>query len=138
VSPAPQVTRRVGGFAVRPTGQWGRVNRFWSLSTTWAELDGTRTPPWQCQLVHCEMLENAIVLDLVALEPCPSEAVGCPAYTPFSVHVGRSEHRDESWEQTFAMWALDADLVTIVCGVTDDGSSWLWLSSNDQHLLLQI
>jgi hypothetical protein len=104
----------------------------------WTELDGTRTSPWHCQLVHCEVTERAIVLDLVALEPCPSDSVGCPQYTPFSVHVGRSGSLDGSWEQTLAMWAGGADLVTIVCGVTDDGSSWLCLSSNEQHLLLQV
>jgi hypothetical protein len=104
----------------------------------WADLDGMRSPPWLCQLVHADAVGDAIVLDLIALEPCPADATGCPRHTPFTVHIGHGEDSERGWEQTLALWAADADLVTILCGRTDDGSSWLCLSSGEQHLLLQL
>ena len=50
----------------------------------WADLDGMRSPPWLCQLVHADAVGDAIVLDLIALEPCPADATGCPRHTPFT------------------------------------------------------
>lgn len=111
----------------------------WVLSSMWAELRGMRSPPWQCQLVHAEATADSIVLDLIALEPCPSDALGCPQHTPFTVHIGRGGgNLDRGWRDTLAQWSAAADLVTIVCGITDEGSSWLCLSSGDQHLLLHL
>ena len=114
------------------------MDRNWTLSSMWAELQGMRSPPWHCQLVHSEAADDAIVLDLIALEACPSDALGCPQHTSFSVHIGRAGDIDHSLDRTLALWSEGADLVTIVCGLTDAGSSWLSLSSGDRHLLLQL
>jgi hypothetical protein len=34
--------------------------------------------------------------------------------------------------------AARADRVTIICGVTDAGMAWLCLTSEEQHLLLEL
>jgi hypothetical protein len=114
------------------------MSRLWLLSAGSAELRGVRSPPWHCQLVHTETTNHALVLDLVALESCPSDAVGCPRGTPFSLHLGRDATIDRSWDRTLAAWAESADIVVIVSGATDGGTPWLCLSSADRHLVLQL
>jgi hypothetical protein len=97
---------------------------------------GTRSPPWHCQLIVQERTASAVALDFVALETCPSDTVGCPRGTPFTLHLGCGV--DTAWDVQVETWAAGADEVMIVCGATDAGSSWLCLSSGDRHLLLAV
>jgi hypothetical protein len=113
------------------------MRRTWSLSSMLEGRDGTRSPPWQCQLLYHERVDDSLVLDMVALEQCPSADLGCPRSTPFSLHISRGHH-GSSWDRMLAEWAAKADLVTIICGVTDAGMAWLCLTSVAQHLLLEL
>ena len=114
------------------------MRRPWSVSSLWAESAGTRSPPWSCQLVHSARDGDAVVVDLVALEDCPSGTMACPRHTPFSLHIGGGSFLDRRWHRTLGEWTSAADLVSIVCGVTADGMSWMCLTSDDRHLVLQL
>ena len=108
--------------------------RSWSLSAV--QPDGRRSPPWHCQVIHVEAVDDAVVFDLIALERCPSDPLGCPRDTPFSLHVGRGPDRDAA-DQRLDVWSATADIITIIGGATDNGEAWICLSSRGQHLLLQ-
>ncbi len=110
----------------------------WSVSSLWAESADTRSPPWYCQLVHAGKVDDAVVMDLVALDDCPSDSLDCPQHTPFTLHIGAGALLDRRWQRTIQTWTDTADLVTIVCGVTTDGTSWMCLTSADRHLVLQL
>ena len=55
------------------------------------------------------------------------------------MHIGRGAATDEAagLVQHVLDWAASADLVTMFGG-TRDGSSWLCLTSNDTHLVVEL
>ena len=78
-----------------------------------------------------------MLLDLVALEPCPVPDVECGRFVPFTLQIGRQGHPDDSSDRAIAAWAEDADVVTISAGA-DARRSWLRLSSGQRHLVLAV
>jgi hypothetical protein len=97
-----------------------------------------RSRAWHCQVVHSAREEDAVVIDLIALDDCPSDSLGCPRHTPFSLHIGGGALGDRWWHRTVRAWANTADQITIVCGVGVDGGSWMCLTSDDRELVLQL
>jgi hypothetical protein len=89
-------------------------------------------------VLHSAHEGEAIVIDLVALEDCPADELGCPRHTPFSLHIGGGDAANRWWHRGVRTWAEAADEITIVCGDTADGTSWMCLTSDAGELLLQI
>jgi hypothetical protein len=88
--------------------------------------------------MHADATAESFVLDLVALEDCPGDAYGCPRFAPFTLHVGcPSTERSRSFQDAIAAWAARADVVTMTVGQAA-GKSWLCLSADDLHLVLQL
>jgi hypothetical protein len=113
------------------------VKRLWGVTS--GEIPAQTTgPPWTCQLVHAEFSADSLVLDLIALEPCPVGAIGCPCFTPFTIHVGRPNgSAEESDNHAFLQWAATADIVTVAAGRAA-GRAWLCVSAGDRHLVLEL
>lgn len=114
------------------------MKRLWTTSSGLPERQW-HSPPWTCQLMHIDVTDDYFVFDFIALEPPPTSGHAVPAGSPFSMHVGHGgtsvgvaglvEHVLE--------WAADADVVTLFGG-RHDGSSWLCLSSNETHLVVEL
>jgi len=45
------------------------------------------TSPWACRLIHTELVDGALLLDLVALDPCPCTEIDVPSGTPFTIRL---------------------------------------------------
>jgi len=95
-------------------------------------------PVWHCQVVHSSREEDAVVIDLIALDDCPAASLDCPRHTPFSLHIGGGDVADRWWHRSVRAWADAADEVVILCGPGDDGSSWMCLVSDDRELVLRL
>ena len=112
------------------------MKRLWYVSSSLGRREQTQ-PSWTCQLIRAEVGAQALLLDLIALEPCPVTAVDCGRYVPFTLQVGRRGNPDDSSDLAIAAWAEDADVVTISAGA-DARRSWLRLSSGQRHLVLAV
>jgi hypothetical protein len=112
------------------------VKRLWYVSSSLGLSDQSQ-PTWTCQLIRAEVGKQSLLLDLIALEPCPVTAVDCGRYVPFTLQVGRRGDPDDSSNLAIAAWAEDADIVTISAGA-DARRSWLRLSSGQRHLVLAV
>ena len=114
------------------------MTRSWTLTTLIDANRGQHSPPWTCQLIHAETDESSFVLDLIAMEPCPVDALGCPRFTPFTMHIVKgTQAKWNRWGEDLTSWIDAADVVTIMAGETD-GVPWLCLSTpGQQHLILE-
>jgi hypothetical protein len=115
------------------------VTRSWTLATLIEANRGRHSPPWTCQLIHADADEVSVALDLVALEPCPVYALGCPRFTPFTMHLVRGTGASQrQWDELLSSWLTVADVVTLMVGETD-GLPWLCMSANsERHLVLEL
>lgn len=93
-------------------------------------------PSWSCQLLHADSSDRGVLLDLVALDPCPFPGVDLPVGTPFVIRVV-NDHA-ESCGPLVQDWADTAAVVDIRIVETSSGR-WLCVSGKDQrHLLLEV
>jgi hypothetical protein len=115
------------------------VTRSWTLTTLIDANRGQHSPPWTCQLIRAEADESSFVLDLVALEPCPVDALGCPRFTPFTMNIVKgTQAKWNRWGDDLTAWVDAADMVTIMAGESE-GVPWLCLSTpGQQHLILEL
>jgi hypothetical protein len=92
-----------------------------------------------CQLIAADTTESSFVLDLVALDACPVDALGCPRFTPFTMHIVKGSQANwHRWSAELTSWLAVADLVTLMAGETE-GVPWLCLSTpGQQHLILEL
>ena len=112
------------------------MKRLWYVSSSLSHGEEAQ-PSWTCQLIRAEVGPHALLLDLIALEPCPVTAVDCGRYVPFTLQIGRRGDPADSSDLAIAAWAEDADVVELSAGA-DDHSSWLRLSSGQRHLVLAV
>lgn len=93
------------------------------------------TEGWACQLLHTERLADGVLLDLVALDPCPFDGVDVPAHSPLVIRVV-NEHVDacaglvESWADDVAILSLRF--------LEGPSARWLCVSAANRHLLLEV
>lgn len=115
------------------------MTRSWTLNTLIDANPGQHSPPWMCQLIQADVNESSFVLDLIALEPCPVDALGCPRFTPFTMHILKgTDAKWHRWGEDLSSWLAVADLVTLMAGETE-GVPWLCLSTpGQQHLVLEL
>jgi hypothetical protein len=107
----------------------------WSPAVMYRSAVSRHCGPWWCQLIHHELGRDELVLDLVALETCPADPIGCPRDTPFTLRTARS-NIDPAMVDQGAAWASGADIVSITCGTTEAGEAWLCLSNCGRLLVL--
>ena len=113
------------------------MKRLWGVTSGEIPAD-TMGPQWICQLVHSELSAESLMLDLIALDPCPVDAIGCPRFTPFTIHVARPNGSAEEPDgNAFLQWAASADVVTVAAGRAA-GRAWLCVSAGDRHLVLEL
>ena len=112
------------------------MNRLWYVSSSLGRREETK-PSWTCQLIRAEVGAHALLLDFVALEPCPVAVVECDRYVPFTLQIGRRAHPDDCSDQAIEAWASNADVITMSAGA-DARRSWLRLSSGQRHLVLGV
>lgn len=113
------------------------MKRLWTTSSNVPERQW-HSPPWTCQLIHVDISDDCFVFDFIALESPPAGGSAVPAGTPFSMNIGHAAGGDVAdLVQHVLNWAAGADLVTIFGG-RHDGSSWLCLSSDETHLVVEL
>jgi hypothetical protein len=79
-----------------------------------------RITPWWCQLIHHESTAAELVLDLVALQPCPADPVACSPDRPFTLRTTRP-NADATMHDRSEVSASATDVVSVVHGTTDAG-----------------
>ena len=112
------------------------MKRLWYVSSSLGRREQAE-PSWTCQLIRAEVGAHALVLDLVALEPCPVAVVECDRYMPFTLQIGRRPDPEDCSDEAIAAWAENADVISISAGA-DARRSWLRLSSQQRHLVLAV
>ncbi len=92
---------------------------------------------WDCQLLHVEVLDDGVLLDLVALDSCPFSGLDVPAGWPFVVRI--IEHDDLDCSELVTAWAADAAVISLRVVWDTRGARWLDVgASGDCHLILEI
>ena len=115
------------------------MTRSWTLATLIEANRGQHSPPWTCQLIRADTEDSAFVFDLVALEACPVDALGCPRFTPFTMRIVKgTDAKWQRWGEDLSSWIAVADTVTLMAGEAQ-GLPWLCLSTpGEKHLILEL
>jgi hypothetical protein len=95
------------------------------------------TGAWTCQLVRAALEDDALVLDLVDIDDDPCDTDASRPRGPFTLHVGAGDGLTPDSSSVIG-WAAGADIVTLVAGRRFDDVDWLCLTSDDDHLVLEI
>lgn len=91
---------------------------------------------WNCQLLHVEVLDDGVLLDLIALDACPFGGVNLPGGWPFVVRIVEQDVRGCS--ELVERWAADAAVISLRVAYDTSGVKWLDVAAADQHLILEI
>jgi hypothetical protein len=112
--------------------------RMWRIAPTATANGPSRaTGAWTCQLVRAALEDDALVLDLVDIDDDPYDAGVSRPRGPFTLHVGAGDGLTPDSSSVIG-WAAGADIVTLVAGRRFDDVDWLCLSSDEDHLVLEI
>jgi hypothetical protein len=114
------------------------MTRMWRISSpATSSVPSRATGAWTCQLVRAALENDALVLDLVDIDHDPHDTGVSRPRGPFTLHVGAGDGLTPD-SSTVIGWAAGADIVTLVSGRRVDDVDWLCLSSDDDHLVLEL
>ena len=113
------------------------MKRVWTTAAFRPPADSLWSPPWTCQLMRAESVSEGLILDLVAMEPCPAPQITCDAYEPVTLHIDRDHVPDRTWDEAFARWTARGDVVTILCGAVES-TAWLVLMNDGCCLVVEL
>jgi hypothetical protein len=91
---------------------------------------------WDCQLLHVEVLNDGVLLDLVALDACPFGGIDLPVGWPFVVRI--VEQGVLGCSELVERWAAEAAVISLRVAYDTSGAKWLDVAAADQHLILAI
>ena len=91
---------------------------------------------WDCQLLNVEILDDGVLLDLVALDSCPFEGLVLPAGWPFVVRI--IEQHEQRCVELVENWAADGAVISLRVAYDASGAKWLDVAAADHHLILEI
>ena len=91
---------------------------------------------WECQLLNVEVLDDGVLLDLVALDGCPFAGFDLPAGWPFVVRI--VEQHEDRCVDLVESWAADGAVISLRVLYDGSGAKWLDVAAADHHLILEI
>jgi hypothetical protein len=91
---------------------------------------------WDCQLIHVDVVEDGVVLDLIALAACPFAGVGLPAGWPFVIRI--LDQRVDGCADLVAAWAERGEVVSLRFVYDTVGARWLDVAGANDHLILEL
>jgi hypothetical protein len=91
---------------------------------------------WDCQLINVEVLDDGVLLDLVALDACPFDGIELPAGWPFVIRI--MDHGVVGCAEVVTAWADGGEVISLRFGYDASGSRWLDVTADDRHLILEL
>lgn len=88
---------------------------------------------WACQILFAESDGGMVVLDLVAMEPCPFSTADVPSGCPFTIQLRNSPAFVGEIEE----WAQE-DLFVTLRQITLSSRRWFWVSGRRTLLLMEL
>jgi hypothetical protein len=94
------------------------------------------TRRWECQLLNAETNDSGVLLDLIALDPCPFDGLDMPAGWPFVLQI--IEKDVPGCAELVSSWAEQSEIVALRVVYGEGGARWLDVAAADHHLILEL
>ena len=91
---------------------------------------------WDCQLINVDVLENGVILDLIAPRWVSVRGLPMPVGWPFVVRI--VDQQASGCADLVATWARRGEVISLRFVYDRAGAKWLDVAAADRHLILEL